>query len=248
VADLRLDNLRGEVRERMEPFLKEMLSGYEENIHSIHITGSSLTDDFDTRVSDTNSVVVLREMDLRFLEVIAPMGKKYGKKKVAAPLIMTPGYVENSRDVFPIEFLNIKLVHETVYGEDIFGNMEIHLPDLRHQCEREIKVKLIGLRQGYIASAGDKKAILEGFVSSITGYIPLFRGVIYLTGKEPPILNVDVLRTLNEVTGFDCSIFGKILKEKKHREKLGIDELNRMFEDYYKTTEQLGKYVNEISG
>jgi hypothetical protein len=231
----------------MRPFLEEVLAGYGENIHSIHITGSSLTGDFDEKKSDTNSVFVLKEMDLGFLEAIAPRGKKYGRKKVAAPLIMTPGYIESSRDVFPIEFLTIKLVHETIHGEDIFRDMEIHPVDLRRQCEREIKAKLIGLRQGYMASAGDTRAILEGFVSSITGYITLFRAIIALCGKEPPALNSNVLRTLDEVTGFDCGVFEKVLGEKRHREKLGVEETNRMFEEYYGATEQMGRFVDEIN-
>jgi hypothetical protein len=241
-----LDNLKEEVRERMGPFLDEVLEGHGDNMHSIHITGSALTGDFNPKTSDVNSVFVLKEMDLGFLEHIAPRGKKYRKQKVASPLIMTPVYISNSVDVFPIEFLNIKLIHETVYGEDIFRDIEIHASDLRHQCERELKVKLIGLRQGYMSSMGDTKTITEGLTGSITGYVPLFRGIISLLGKTPPVLNSDVLGALGEAAGVDCGIFEKVLIAKKENVKPGIEELNRMFEQYYAATEQLGRVVNEI--
>jgi hypothetical protein len=246
VSELRLDNLRTEVRERIKPFFEEVLGGYRDNIHSIYITGSSITGDFNPKTSDTNSVFVLKEMDLGFLEVIAPRGKKYRKQKVASPLIMTPEYIRNSVDVFPIEFLNIKLIHETVYGEDIFGDIEIHPSDLRHQCERELKVKLISLRQGYMSSMGDARTITDGLTGSITGYIPLFRGIISLFGKSPPVLNSDVLNSLGESAGVDCGIFEKIITAKREGIKPGIDDLNRMFEQYYSATEQLGRAVNEI--
>ena len=177
-------NLKTEISSTYKPFLDEILSGYKDNIHSIHITGSALTDDFDPKTSDINSVFILQDMDLKFLELLAPMGKKYGKKKIAAPLIMTPDYIMKSLDVFPIEILNIKLLHYTVMGEDLFQDLEINRSDLRYQCERELKVKLIGLRQGYIATAGDRKTLTAGFVDSFSGYIPLLRAVIVLLGKE----------------------------------------------------------------
>jgi len=189
---------------------------------------------------------VLKEMDLKFLELIAPLGKKYGKHKVAAPLIMTPFHIKTSLDVFPIEFLNFKLIHETVFGADILKDVEVSLNDLRHQCEREIKSKLIWLRQGYISSQGDKKLLTEGFSKSITGYIPLFRGIIVLLGKEPPVKQSSVIKSLSEASGINTDMFAKILSEKHEKAKHSAEELNTIFKDYYKATEELGRIVNDI--
>jgi hypothetical protein len=241
-----LSKLNKKAMERVRPFFEEILSGYKDRIHSIHVTGSAITDDFNLKRSDVNSIFVLNEMDLKFLELLAPLGKKYGKHKVAAPLIMTPGYIKTSLDVFPVEFLNFRLIHETVYGEDIFKEIEISLNDLRHQCERELKSKLIWLRQGYISSQGDRKILTEGFVSSITGYIPLFRGIIHLLGKEPPVRQKDVVMSLSDATGVNTDVFAKVLSEKDEKVKHSIEELNTIFEDYYAATEELGRIVDEI--
>jgi hypothetical protein len=246
MSGLKVDGLRKEVRERFVPFAEEVLEGYGENLHSIHITGSSLTEDFVPSKSDINSVFVLKNMDLGFLEVLAPKGRKHRKRNVAAPLIMTPGYVKSSSDVFPIAFLNIKLLHETVHGEDIFMGVEIGTDDLRHQCEREIKLKLIGLRQGYLSTMGDAGAITEGLVGSIREYMQLFRGIIMLKGAEPPLLQEDVINSLARVTGVDCGAFQTVLKEKREKRKRSAAELNAIFEDYYRATEGLGRIVDEI--
>jgi hypothetical protein len=246
MAQLNFEGIRPEVSESIRPFLDEVLAGYGENVHSVHIVGSALTYDFVPGKSNINSIFVLKEMDLAFLETIAPQGKKYGKKKVAAPLIMTPEYIQSSLDVFPMEFLSFKLIHRTVHGEDVLKDLEIHIPDLRHQCERELKAKMIWLRQGYISSMGDRRTLTENFVSSITGYIPLFRGIIMLFGKQPPVLQHDVLRAMTEATGVDCGVFEKILKEKREGIRLSKEELDTVFEDYYAATERLGKIVDEI--
>jgi hypothetical protein len=246
MAVIMMERLSPVVSERVRPFFQELLNGYPDNMHSIHIVGSSLTQDFNEKTSDINSIVVLKAMDLKFVEFVAPLGKKYRKKNVAAPLIMTPEYIAGSLDVFPIEFLDLKLIHETVFGEDILKDTEIKTSDLRQQCEREIKTKLIGLRQGYVSSMGDKHILTERFVSSITGYMPLFRGIIYLMGKEQPVGKYDVIRTLSAATGVNTEIFGKILDIKKGKIKPGKDELVTVFEEYYSATEKLGKVIDEL--
>ncbi|MDI6687290.1 MAG: hypothetical protein QME06_03615 [Desulfobacterales bacterium] len=231
---------------KFKPFLDVVLNNHKDKIHSIYIVGSALTEDFNPKTSDINSILVLKKFDLKFLEDFAPLGKKFGKKQISSPLIMTSEYISSSLDVFPIEFLTIKILHKTVFGEDVFNDLEIKKSYLRHQCERELKVKLIGLRQGYLSSSGSKELIAEGFISSFSGYIPLFRGLILLFGKEPPKQNKEVLTTLQDVSGIKTDVFKIILKAKKEKTKLSIENLNTIFEEYYQAIEKLGHITNAI--
>ena len=246
MSDIELGKLAPEVAEKVTPFFEEILKSYSENIHSIHLVGSAVTEDFIKKTSDINSVFVLKEMDLKFLELVAPLGRRYKKKGVAAPLVMTPEYIRQSLDVFPIEFFDFKLIHETVFGEDIFATIEIDRLDLRRQCEREIKSKLINLRQGYISSLGDRRMLTERFVSSIAGYMPLFRGTIFLLGQDPPVKKSEVITALSAATGINVDIIQKILDIKRGKTTLAKDELNTVFEEYYAATEKIGKVVDEL--
>lgn len=246
MADLNLEKLKPGAAKKITPFFNEILSSYRDKIHSLYATGTAITDDYDEKVLDINSICVLDSMDLKFLELLAPLGKKYGRQKVAAPLIMTPDYIKGSLDVFPIEFLNYKLIHSTVYGEDLFEALQFNRMELRHQCERELKSKLIWLRQGYLSSLGNRKILTEGFVSSITGYIPLFRAIIVVLGKEPPVRQSEVITALSGAANINTDIFAKVLREKHEKAKLSIEELNSIFEEYYAATEQLGKIIDEI--
>jgi hypothetical protein len=165
---------------------------------------------------------------------------------VAAPLIMTPTYIHKSLDVFPIEFLNMKLLHQTIFGEDIFQDLNIENSNLRHQCERELKVKLIGLRQGYISAAGDKNILARGFIASIAEYMPLFKGIIFLLGKEVPRNNSEILSVLEEVSGVPTNVFKLVLNHKRQKTKPSIDQLNTVFEDYYEVIEKLGEIADAL--
>lgn len=240
-----LDSLQPAVRDRLAPFLDDLQAGYD-GFHSVHVVGSAVTDDYDPAVSDINTVVVLKEMDLAFLDHVAPLGKKYGKKGIAAPLIMTPQYIEDSRDVFPLEFLNFKLVHRTVFGPDEFSDIVIEKDDLRRQCEREIKSKLIWLRQNYISSMGEKKLLLENITGSITGFLPLFRGIISLLGKEPPVGSRDIVKELGSITDLDANIFTEIYNIRHKKLKPSKEQLEGIFEQYYRATEKIGSIVNDL--
>ena len=238
--------LKADILDRYQPFLDNVLKHHPDKLDSVHLVGSVLTLDYDPKTSDINSVVVLKKMDLKFLELLAPLGKKFGKKGVAAPLIMTPTYIHKSLDVFPIEFFNIKLFHQTVFGEDIFKVVNIENSNLRHQCERELKVKLIGLRQGYISAAGDKNILARGFIESIAGYMPLFKGIIFLLGKEVPRNNGEILSVLEEVSGVPMNVFRLVLNHKRQKTKPSIDQLNTVFGDYYEAIEKLGEITDAL--
>jgi hypothetical protein len=123
--------------------------------------------------------------------------------------------------------------------------MAIKRDDLRHQCEREVKIKLIGLRQGYLSSMGNARTLSENFSASITGHIPLFRGVIELKGGTPPLPAHQVIDALSQSTGVDCSAFREVLSAKKDGfKKVNLDTL---FERYYHATEKIKKAIDEIS-
>ena len=240
-------NQKADIAARYKPFLDMILEHHQDLIHSVHIVGSALTQDFDPRTSDINSVVVLDKMDLKFLEFLAPLGKKYGRKRIAAPLIMTPEYIDKSLDVFPIEFFNIQQLHLTVFGEDIFIDLNINKSDLRRQCEQELKVKLIGLRQGYISAAGDRKILARSFAESFSGYMPLFKAIILLLGKVPPRNNADILSALEEISGVRTEVFKSVLDQKRKKTRPSLEQLNLVFEDYYAAIEKLGDFTDALA-
>lgn len=244
--NLNISGLNPAVAEKISPMVEEMLKEHGSNVHSFHIVGSAVIPDYNEKLSDINSVAVLHNMDLKFISFLAPLGRKYGKKHIAAPLVMTPEYIHQSLDVFPIEFLDFKLIHKTVYGHDLLTVLHISMHNLRQQCEREIKTKLINLRQGYISSLGKKEHLATVLVRSITGSMALFRSVIFLLGKEPPVSRAEVIKTLGATTEIDTGIFERMLMLKAGLIKPREQELHALFERYYNSLEATGKIIDGL--
>ena len=159
---------------------------------------------------------------------------------------MTPEYIDRSLDAFPIEFLDFKRLHKTVYGQDLLKDLQITTPNLRLQCEREIKTKLIGLRQEYLSSLGKKKLVAAVLVRSFTGSMALFRAIITLLGKEPPVPRAEVIAMLGSATGIDTEIFEKLLMLKAELLKPSEQELASFFERYYNALEATGKIIDDL--
>ncbi|MBI5140864.1 MAG: hypothetical protein HZA20_01565 [Nitrospirae bacterium] len=243
---LKLDGISIDAANRARPFITDVIALDGNRIHSIHIIGSAATDEYVPDISDINTLLVLSTMDFQMLDGIASLGKKYARKLVKSPLLMTPDYIGNSLDVFPVEFLNISLIHKTVYGEDVFASVQVSNADLRLQCERDIKAKLVGLRQGYISSMGDTKYLAEGFASSFSGYLQLFRGILRLHGNTPPVSNREVLSSLHQATGVEVDSFMFVLEHRHTRKTPTAQELKNAFTGYYRTIEQLGELVDSI--
>lgn len=242
---LRLERVPSAVSAKAAPFLAELEKVVGPALHSLHLVGSAVTPDWNAASSDINTLLVLREMDLAVLESIAPLGQRFKGSGIAPPLVMDPGYVHSSLDVFPMEFLEMRLIHETVLGEDLLASIAIDRGDLRHQCEREIKSRLVGLRQGYLRSLGGSKALAETLVRFLAGYQPLARGILVLLGKEPPVRRAEVFAALEAAVGPDAGVFVEMLAVKEGRSKPDAAGGRDLFERCHKATERLGRIIDE---
>jgi len=244
---LQLERIASAVRTKVAPFLEGLAQLAGPGLHSLHLVGSAVTPDWVAGRSDVNSLLVLREMDLAVLESIAPLGQRFKRAGIAPPLVMDLEYVRTSLDVFPMEFLEMQLIHETVFGDDLLAGIAIDRGDLRRQCEREIKSRLIGLRQGYLRALGEPKALTEALVRFLSGYQPLARGILVLLGQEPPLRRAAAFAALAAAAGPDAGVFAEMLAVKDGRAKPDAPGVRDLFERCHKATERLGRIVDELA-
>lgn len=246
MQELDLHNVPPIILDKIKTFFSEILKPYSHNIHSIYIVGSAITADFNENVSDINSIIILNEINNDFIRFLSTFGNKYRKKKIAAPLVMTPQFILNSLDVFPIEFHDFKLIHQTILGPDILSGLEINKRYLRLQCEREAKAKIVGLRQGYISSSGDRELITSMIIRSFTGLFPFFRAILFLLDMKPPILRSDVIKEIQGIAHIQSDIFERMLLLKNRTLKPSMRELDQIFDEYCIAFEKIANIVDKL--
>lgn len=245
-TNLKLDVLNVQIRDCVKDFADKLTAALGDNLQSITVVGSSLTDDFAPGHSDINTVIVLGEQKLNSLNAIAAMAKPMSRKKISPPLLMTPSYIERSLDVFGVEFLDFQLTHRTVLGDDPFADLTFDKKDVRLQCERELKAMLIRLRQGYIAAAANKKLVRDILISTARGLAPLLRGMLWL--KDVDRASTSEATFVKAADEFSIKTDSLVTAGKWRREKtrLSETEMENAFEAIYATIEQLADIVDEL--
>lgn len=182
----RLDGVRETLRAPLQSLVQQLQTHLRENLRSITVVGSALTEDFQPGASDINTVVLLDRHDTASLNAVASLAKSLNRQRLSPPLLMTSFYIDRSRDVFGVEFLDFQLTHETLLGEDPFAALHVEKSDVRLQCERELKAMLVRLRQGYVAAAGNKGLVRDILISTAKGLAPLARAMLWLDEEERP--------------------------------------------------------------
>lgn len=244
--NLKVDGLRYAVRDSVKVFAEKLIAVLADNLQSITVVGSSLTDDFKSGQSDINTVLVLDKRTLAALNAIAAMAKPMSRKKLSAPLLMTPSYIERSLDVFGVEFLDFQLTHQTILGNDPFASLTFDKKDVRLQCERELKAMLIRLRQGYIAAAANKKLVRDILISTAKGLTPLVRAMLWLKDIDRPNTAKPTLNKAASEFSINTDPLLTAGKWQYEKTRLSETEMETAFESVYTTVEQLALIVDEL--
>ena len=245
-TDLKFNTLHAQIRDSVKEFAERLLISMGENLQSITVVGSSLTDDFKPGSSDINTVLVLGKQNLASLNAVAPLAKPMGRKKISPPLLMTQSYIERSRDVFGIEFLDFQLAHETIFGDDPFTSLEFDKKDVRLQCERELKAMLIRLRQGYIAAAANKKLVRDILISTAKGVLPLLRAMLWLKDTDRTAQAEATLSEAAKHFSIDMNPLTTSLKWRHEKIRLSETEMENAYESVYSAVEQLSDIVDKL--
>jgi len=154
---------------------------------SLTLFGRAVTEWFNPDRDAIRSVVVVPRIDLTLLRRFAEHGPRLGAQRVVAPLMMTPAYITESLDTFALELIEIVQQHVTVIGEDRFSDLTFDDDDVRLQCERELKVLAIGMRQGLLAAGGRTRSLAELEVGTAHNLLRTLRGMLWLKGVTEPI-------------------------------------------------------------
>ncbi len=245
-TNLKLDALGEHIRDSLKDFAAKLTSELAENLQSITVIGSSLTGDFRPGQSDINTVLVLDKQTLSSLNTIASLAKPMRKKRISPPLLTTESYIEQSLDVFGVEFLDFQLTHKTILGHDPFESLKFDKKDVRLQCERELKAMLIRLRQGYIASAANKKLVRDVLISTAKGLTPFLRAVLWLKDIERPVQAEPTFSKAAEQFSVNLESLETARNWQNQNARLSEAEMENAFELVYTTVEQLALIIDKL--
>lgn len=243
---MNLGQIRLFVADRVTPLFEKVIETKQDKVIGLHVIGSAITDDFDQDRSDINTLVVLNEMDLDFLDTAATLCHKYGDGRLGSPWLMTPQFIERMAETSPVELLDLKLVNKLVWGSDVVSGVDIPKSSIRVQCKRELRNRLIKLGWGYVRVGSGKNDMADLLDESVSGLAALMRAILYMKGETPPLTSALLLEALAPLVGPSALSFKEVHWMKTRGQKMPVPRMRAALKDYYRAIEKLIEVVDKI--
>jgi predicted nucleotidyltransferase len=173
----------------VERFVSPFLTAADSAIggaYSAVLYGSAARDDYLPGRSDINLILVVEDLSPAALRALGGAFVVWRKSKSEPPLVITRAEWSRATDVFPVEIADMRTGYRVLRGDDPLDGLEVSRVDLRQALEREFRGKLLRLRQGYAASAGDPAALGALAGRSAGTMMVLLRGLLTLLDRSVP--------------------------------------------------------------
>jgi predicted nucleotidyltransferase len=205
---------------------------------SIALYGSAAGEDFVPGKSDLNFVIVLERVTFAHLQALHRHLRKWHKLGAAMPLLLDRHFLERARDVFPMEFHDIKAQHRVLYGDEVFATLAIDSRHLRYQAEHEARGKLLRLRALYAEVGADRKRLQALMLDSVKTFVIIMRNFIRLREGRSHTRYLQVLDQFTEHFGLTFPTMHQLLQIKQGNEPWART-LDETFRSYLEEVERL---------
>ena len=232
--------------EIFQEFTQDYQAVFKDDLKSIILYGSGARGEYVPKKSDLNFLIVLTEAAMNRLREAFPLIRKWRKRRVNIPLFLTEEYIASSLDSFPMEFLNFRESHVLVFGKDVLKELPFDKKHIRLQCERELKGKLLLLREAYLDSEGRPKGLGQVSSASLTAFLSLFRALLFLKDREIPRHNDALISSAAKEMGFDETPFRDIAKIREGKIKIRREEMEGIVERYLQAIREIWKRVDQL--
>ena len=210
---------------------------------AILVYGSAARGEFLQGYSNINILIVLEQITQPVLQQWSGIQKQWAREKIVAPLFLTHKDLQQSLDVFPLEFLDIKERHILLEGCDPFPELHVNSTNLFLQCRQEVHGNLLRVRQCYVEGWARVEAIQTLLPISLTALLPCLRGIYRLLDRPSNMKSPEVLDELNATLDLDPSVFIEVWRLKRGLSTPGKHELPNLLERYLAG---LGQLVDRI--
>jgi hypothetical protein len=233
------------MEDKLTDLVQRLRTAHGSKLVSVILYGSAAGSDYHGDFSDLNILCVLTEItvaDLRQAEPVFAWWRKAGNPE---PLLMSEQEVQTSTDCFPIEFHDMQEQRRILSGVDVIAKLAIDESFYRAQVERELRIKLLRLRQKAASVLQDDKALAHLMIESVSTFCILARHALLLAGIRVSWQKREVVAKLREAH-LDSSALEQLLEVRENRKKAGDLSAGALFSEYLKQIEAIVAFVDRL--
>lgn len=236
-----LERIPGELRDAISHYAARVREHCGDRIGCLAVYGAIAAPSFELPAGDAigrvENVLVLKIERLSDLRPLAEEGHRFGRLRIAAPLVLTPSFVKASRDTYPLELIEIQQQHVVIVGEDVFAPLEFDASFVRLQCERQLKVISLAMRQAAVTFGADWRLFRKAAWPSLLDLRRVLRGILWLKGLRQPLSTMDMVREIEGFVGHPLPGLHRVIEADRTADW-------NVFELVYADIEVLGRSVD----
>ena len=186
-----------------------------------------------------HTLVLVDRLSFDDLVRCVPFVAGWRRRSLAVPLVLELEEFQRTLDVFPLEYGDIIAHHVLVAGTDHLSTSEVAAADIRRACELSAKSHLIHLREGFLETAGDPRAIARLIAESAPAFNTLLRNIARLADDDEP----DMADTAERRLGVPADIVREVLSAGAGT-RSDIAEPTALLSRYIEASERIWEYVD----
>lgn len=235
------------VQTALNSFVADLRATHGDNLYAVVLYGAGTAGMDDLR-SDFHVLVALNRITPEDLRQSQAPTREWQRLGYPLPTYFTTEELQNSADVFPIEFHRMKHSRVVLYGHDPFENLEISDANLRHQTEYELRSKLLQLRRLYIPASVSVDKLCDLMTSSLSSFAALFTSVLLLERQQPTVAKMETVRAVMKIVGGRTEPFEAIRARCDAKTDLPtIEDATALFGNYFAEIERVIEHVNRLT-
>lgn len=230
----------------LDDLVAQLKLAYGESLRSVVLYGSAVAGEHIAKKSDYNVLVVVDSITVENLRKAAAVAGAWSGAGNPPPMTFTTAEWKSSSDIFPMEYADILERHRVLFGEAPFEGISVASGDLRLQVEHQAMGKLLQLRQGVMAAAGNEKNQIALLEDSLSTMMVIFRGVARAAGDTPPQDYEALVNAVAARAGFAADPFVKVIRHVRGSEKLPRERAVTVLEGYLAGMERLVAFLDSL--
>ncbi len=241
-----IEGLPEETQTLLHAYVKDVKGLFGEQLEGVLLYGSAVRGEFLPGRSNLNLLLLVSSYDQALLKGYSAIHHKWSKEQIVAPLFLTEGELCSSASLFPLEYLEIQEQHRVLGGRDPFVGFRVDLSRLAMEVQQGLAAAVLRLRQRYVEGHASDEAALILLPLSVTGLLPLLRGVQRVRGRAVTYQSDTVIKDVAEQLNLDLQGLQDALLLKRGQITPGPKEIPRLFERYMQALTALVKSVEGL--
>lgn len=226
-------------------FVEEMKTCWGQDLAAVVLFGSAARKDFVPGRSGIDFLVLVREVEPRRLIALRSRVRRWRRDRVSLPLVMRPEMMTSALDSYPLEFLTMQAGYRVLYGEDPLRNLVIDREDVRRQCERDLRGKLLHLRAGAIDCGGKRRQMAALIRASLPAMTAILQGLLFVAGKPHALVGTALEDAGRDAFELDVGLFHELYRLRYEKQVPGRDTLEGLLVRYLRELERLVLWADE---